>query len=39
MLKKRDYVRLMIISKKINPKNINDEEVVLQKLNFYGYLI
>lgn len=39
MIKKNDYVRLFIISKKINEQNINDDEIADIKINFYAYLV
>lgn len=39
MIKKKDYVRLMIISKKINEQNINDDEIADIKIQFYAYLV
>lgn len=38
MLKKKDYVRFFIISKKINENNINDPEIADIKVNFYSYM-
>ena len=38
MIKKEDYVRLYIISKKINEKNLNDDEIADIKINYYSYL-
>lgn len=38
MLKKQDYVRLYIISKKINEQNLNDDEIADIKINFYSYM-
>lgn len=38
MLKKQDYVRFFIISKKINENNINDAEIVDLKVAFYAYM-
>jgi 26S proteasome regulatory subunit N5 len=38
MIKKKDYVRLFIISKKINEKNINDDEIADIKITYYSYL-
>jgi len=38
MIKKKDYVRLFIISKKINENNINDDEIADIKINYYSYL-
>jgi 26S proteasome regulatory subunit N5 len=38
MIKKKDFVRLFIISKKINEKNINDDEIADIKISYYSYL-
>lgn len=38
MLKKQDYVRFFIISKKINENNINDDEIADLKITFYAYM-
>lgn len=38
MIKKKDYVRLFIISKKINEANINDDEIADIKITYYSYL-
>jgi 26S proteasome regulatory subunit N5 len=38
MLKKKDYVRFYIISKKINENNINDPEIADLKANYYSYM-
>jgi 26S proteasome regulatory subunit N5 len=38
MLKKQDYVRFFIISKKINENNINDPDIVDLKVTFYAYM-
>ena len=38
MIKKEDYVRLYIISKKINENNLHDDEIADIKMNFYSYL-
>jgi len=38
MIKKEDYVRLYIISKKINENNLNDDEIADIKIAFYSYL-
>lgn len=38
MLKKRDYVRFFIISKKINENNINDPDIHDLKVTFYAYM-
>ena len=38
MLKKQDYVRFFIISKKINENNIADDAIADLKVNFYAYM-
>lgn len=38
MIKKEDYVRLFIISKKINENNLNDDEIADIKVQYYSYL-
>ena len=38
MLKKQDYVRFFIISKKINENNINDPDIADIKAMFYSYM-
>ena len=38
MLKKKDFVRFFIISKKINENNINDDEIADLKVTFYSYM-
>jgi len=38
MIKKQDYVRLFIISKKINKKNIEDKTLEDLKVIYYSYL-
>ena len=38
MLKKEDFVRFYIISKKINENNINDPEIADIKAQFYAYM-
>lgn len=38
MIKKEDYVRLYIISKKINENNLKDDEIADIKINYYSYL-
>ena len=38
MLKKEDYVRLYIISKKINEANLKDDEIADIKISFYSYM-
>jgi len=39
MIKKQDYVRLFIISKKINRKSIEDDGLADLKVTYYSYLI
>jgi len=39
MIKKKDYVRLLIISKKITPKNLDEKELLDLKILFYSYLV
>jgi 26S proteasome regulatory subunit N5 len=39
MLKKEDYVRFYIISKKINEQNLGDDEIADIKVLFYGYMV
>jgi 26S proteasome regulatory subunit N5 len=38
MLKKKDYVRFFIISKKINEKNINEEDIADIKILYFSYM-
>lgn len=38
MIKKEDFVRLFIISKKINEQNLGDDEIADIKVTFYSYL-
>jgi 26S proteasome regulatory subunit N5 len=38
MLKKKDYVRFFIISKKINENNINDEDIADLKISYYSFM-
>ena len=38
MIKKEDYIRLYIISKKINRKNLNDAGIEDLKIIFFAYL-
>jgi 26S proteasome regulatory subunit N5 len=38
MLKKQDYVRFFIISKKINENNINEPAIADLKVTFYSYM-
>jgi 26S proteasome regulatory subunit N5 len=38
MLKKQDYVRFFIISKKINENNINDDEIADLKVAYFAYM-
>ncbi|CAK73465.1 unnamed protein product (macronuclear) [Paramecium tetraurelia] len=39
MIKKLDYVRLFIISKKIEPKNIEDDNIADLKIIYYSFLV
>jgi 26S proteasome regulatory subunit N5 len=39
MIKKLDYTRLFIISKKIESKNLQDEKIHDLKILYYSYLI
>jgi len=39
MIKKKDYVRLIIISRKINKKNLEEEGIEDIKILYYSYLI
>ena len=39
MIKKGDYVRLLVISRKINPKNLDDEKILDFKIVYYSYLV
>lgn len=39
MIKKKDYVRLYIISKKINQSNLDNKEILDLKITYYAYLI
>ncbi|KAL4441961.1 hypothetical protein ABPG74_003712 [Tetrahymena malaccensis] len=39
MLKKKDYIRLMIISKKLTPQALNDKTIVDLKIQYYAYLV
>lgn len=39
MIKKRDYVRLFIISKKINEANLDVEDILDLKIVYYSYLV
>lgn len=38
MIKKEDYVRLYIISKKINEQNLGDIEIADIKVSYYSYM-
>jgi 26S proteasome regulatory subunit N5 len=38
MLKKKDYVRFFIISKKINENNINDDVIADLKIQYFAYM-
>ena len=39
MIKKKDYVRLIIISRKINPKNLEEKSILDLKILYYSYLV
>jgi 26S proteasome regulatory subunit N5 len=39
MIKKKDYIRLYIISKKINEKNLEIKEIQDLKITYYAYMI
>lgn len=39
MIKKKDYVRLLVISRKIKPVNLEDKTIYDLKISFYAYLI
>lgn len=39
MIKKLDYTRLFIISKKIEPKNLEDSAIADLKILYYSYLV
>lgn len=39
MIKKLDYTRLIIISKKIEEKNLQDDKILDLKVLYYSYLI
>ncbi len=39
MIKKLDYTRLYIISKKIEPKNLEDKNLPDLKITYYSYLV
>lgn len=39
MIRKKDYVRLFIISKKIEPRNLEFKEIADLKITYYSYLI
>jgi len=39
MIKMKDYIRLLMVSKKINTKNIDKEGLEDLKIKFYSYLI
>jgi 26S proteasome regulatory subunit N5 len=39
MIKKLDYTRLFIISKKIEPKNLEDAPLADLKILYYSYLV
>lgn len=39
MIKKKDYVRLLVISRKIKPANLEDDNILDLKIKYYSYLI
>ncbi len=39
MIRKKDYVRLLIISKKIEPRNLEFKEIADLKITYYSYLL
>jgi hypothetical protein len=39
MIRKKDYVRLFIISKKIEPRNLEFKEIADLKITYYSYLV
>jgi 26S proteasome regulatory subunit N5 len=39
MIKKLDYTRIFIISKKIEPKNIEDKTIADLKVTYYSFLV
>lgn len=39
MVKKGDFVRLMIISKKLTPQALNDKKIIDLKIQYYAYLV
>jgi len=39
MIKKNDYVRLSIVSNKIQRKNLEDKEIYDLKVLYYSYII
>jgi hypothetical protein len=39
MIKKRDYVRLLVISRKIKAQNLEDKNIYDLKIIYYSYLI
>jgi 26S proteasome regulatory subunit N5 len=38
MIKREDYIRLFIISKKINEAHLNDDELIDLKVRYYAYM-
>lgn len=38
MIKRKDYIRLFVISKKINENNLNDDSIADLKVFYYAYL-
>ncbi len=39
MILKKDYVRLFVISKKLEPKNLDKEDIYDLKVTYYFYLV
>lgn len=39
MIKKKDYVRLLVISRKIKPANLEDNQIYDLKIKYYSYLV
>jgi 26S proteasome regulatory subunit N5 len=38
VIKRKDYIRLFVISKKINENNLNDDAIADLKVSYYAYL-
>lgn len=38
VIKRKDYIRLFVISKKINENNLNDDAIADLKVAYYAYL-